>query len=107
VVTDLLDRGGFAACLHKATNREALACVAATAARLAEGSDRIDPTAAPIWLVPKTNPQPFACSTGGLGPPGLCICWGNDDCVELILFGPCEGGTMQCDENDEVCTCTF
>lgn len=103
VVTDLLDRGGFVACLHKATNREALECVAATAARLAGGSDRIDPTGAPIWLVPKEKPQPWWC----VGALGQCTCEGNDDCVDLILFGPCDGGTMVCDKNDEVCSCYF
>ena len=83
--------------------REALECVAETASLLAGGSDRIDPTGAPIWLVPKTKPQPW----WGRGDLGFCTCDGNDDCVDLILFGPCEGGTMHCDPGDVVCICYF
>jgi hypothetical protein len=110
VVTDVLDQGGFVACLDKATNREALDCVAQTANSLltSGGSDRIDLDGDPIWLVPKTPPQPWACTTTGVELP-FCVCDGNDDCVALILFGPCEGGTMQCGEGDDenYCTCTY
>lgn len=102
VVTDLLDQGGFVACLHKATNREALDCVAETAILL-QGSDHIDPTGAPIWLAPKPDHQGWVCSP--FQP--ICSCEGNDDCVSLILFGPCPGGTLACTDDNQTCTCTY
>jgi hypothetical protein len=101
VVSNLLEQGGFVACLDKGTNREALECVAARAALLAGGSDRIDPTGAPIWLVAKAKPEPWWC----VPEIKTCGCIGNDDCVDLILFGPCPGGTMSCD--DIGCQCTY
>jgi len=101
VVTDLLEQGGFVGCLDKATNKEALECVAERAALLAGGSDQIDPAGRPIWLVPKDKPVPWWC----VPEITSCACIGNDDCVDLILFGPCIGGTMTCD--DVGCSCTY
>jgi hypothetical protein len=100
----IFDSGAFTQCLSSRDNQTALRCIIRSAeAALESGS--IDPSGAPVALSANTAPTKWHCD------PGLhqCGCQGLDDCVDLILFGPCKSGFVCTDPSDpdSPCSCDY
>jgi len=100
----IFDNGAFTQCLSSRDNQAALRCII-RAANAALDSGSIDPNGAPVMLSANTGVTKWHCH------PGLnqCGCEGLDDCVDLILFGPCKGGFVCTDPSDpdSPCSCDY
>ena len=100
----IFDNGAFVSCVSSRDNQAALRCIV-RAAKAALESGSIDPSGPPVTLSADTGMTKWHCEAG----VHQCACAGLDDCVDLILFGPCKSGFVCQDPSDpdSVCGCEY